>query len=283
MQVMTANGCTADTCATIVITATPTPCNLVPSFNYSPAPNQNNTFLFTNTTLTANAPQVTWTFGDSTTATGNVVTHSFTDPGTYWVCMHVAVSNSCYADTCMFVVVNSNPQPCNLDANFIWQTTPQNSTSAANAVYFLNTSLGYMSGDSITWNFGDGSTSNQANPLHTFAVSGPYNVCLKVEHYVPGVIPCVSEICHAVSIPPTLLAYPNPATDVVNVNLALDSTTQVIAYLYSAQNVFVAQTSFVGVSGNNTITFNTSNLAPGYYFIRIYYNGQFIVARFVKL
>ena len=283
MQVMTANGCTADTCATIVITATPTPCNLVPSFNYSPAPNQNNTFLFTNTTLTANAPLVTWTFGDSTTATGNVVTHSFTDPGTYWVCMHVAVSNSCYADTCMFVVVNSNPQPCNLDANFIWQTTPQNSTSAANAVYFLNTSSGYMSGDSITWNFGDGSTSNQANPLHTFAGSGPYNVCLKVEHYVPGVIPCVSEICHAVSIPPTLLAYPNPATDVVNVNLTLDSTTQVIAYLYNAQNVFVAQNSFTGFSGNNTITFNTSNLAPGYYFIRIYYNGQFIVARFLKI
>jgi len=254
------------------------PCNLAPSFNYSPAPNQNNTFLFTNTTLTANAPQVTWTFGDSTTATGNVVTHTFTDPGTYWVCMHVAVSNSCYADTCMFVVVNSNPQPCNLDANFIWQTTPQNSTSAANAVYFLNTSLGYMSGDSITWNFGDGSTSNQANPIHTFAGFGPYNVCLRVEHYVPGVIPCVSEICQAVSIPPTLLAYPNPATDVVNVNLALDSTTQVIAYLYNAQNILVNQTIVAGVSGNNTITFNTSNLAPGYYFIRIYSYGQFTVA-----
>jgi PKD repeat protein len=152
--------CVAELCYGVVVN---NPCNLAPSFNYSPAPNQNNTFLFTNTTLTANAPQVTWTFGDSTTASGNVVTHSFTDPGTYWVCMHVAVSNSCYADTCMFVVVNSNPQPCNLDANFIWQTTPQNSTSTANAVYFLNTSLGYMSGDSITWNFGDGSTSNQAN------------------------------------------------------------------------------------------------------------------------
>ena len=272
--------CVAELCYGVVVS---NPCNLAPSFNYSPAPNQNNTFLFTNTTLTANAPQVTWTFGDSTTATGNVVTHSFTDPGTYWVCMHVAVSNSCYADTCMFVVVNSNPQPCNLDANFIWQTTPQNSTSAANAVYFLNTSLGYMPGDSITWTFGDGTTSNQPNPIHTFAGSGPYNVCLRVEHYVPGVIPCVSEICQNVSIPPVLLAYPNPATDVVNVNLALDSTTQVIAYLYNAQNILVNQTIVAGVSGNNTITFNTSNLAPGYYFIRIYYNGQFTVARFLKI
>ena len=272
--------CVAELCYGVVVS---NPCNLAPSFNYSPAPNQNNTFLFTNTTLTANAPQVTWTFGDSTTATGNVVTHSFTDPGTYWVCMHVAVSNSCYADTCMFVVVNSNPQPCNLNANFTWQNLAQNLTTAGNAVHFFNTSLGYQPGDSITWTFGDGTTSNQPNPIHTFAGSGPYNVCLKVEHYVLGVIPCVSEICHAVSITPTLLAYPNPATNVVNVNLTLDSTTQVYAFLYNSQNVLMAQSIIAGVSGNNIITFNTSNLATGYYFIRIYYNGQFTVVRFLKI
>jgi PKD repeat protein len=281
MQVMTANGCTADTCATIVITATPTPCNLVPSFNYSPAPNQNNTFLFTNTTLTANAPQVTWTFGDSTTATGNVVTHSFTDPGTYWVCMHVVASNTCVADTCMMITVSSNPQPCNLNASFTWQS----SSASPNVIYFLNTSLGYAPGDSIIWNFGDGTTSYDVNPVHTFSNAGAQNVCLRIVKGLntPGAPLCASEMCQPVNVMATLIAYPNPATDVVNVNLTLDSTTQVIAYLYNAQNVFVAQNSFTGFSGNNTITFNTSNLAPGYYFIRIYYNGQFIVARFLKI
>ncbi len=274
--------CASEICYNVVIA---NPCNLAPSFMYQAAPNQNNTFVFTNTTLTANAPQVTWTFGDSTTATGNVVTHTFTDTGTYWVCMYVVASNTCVADTCMMISISSNPQPCNLDANFTWQTSPQNSTTAGNTVYFLNTSLGYTPGDIITWSFGDGSTSNQANPVHTFSGSGPYNVCLNVEHLLntPGAPPCVSEICQAVSIPPTLLAYPNPATDVVNVNLTLDSTTQVYAYLYNAQNILVTQTIFAGVSGNNTITFNTSNLTPGYYFIRIYYNGQVTVARFLKI
>jgi len=275
--------CVAELCYGVVVN---NPCNLAPSFTYQVnpvTPNQNYTYVFTNTTVTTNAPQVSWYFGDSTTATGNVATHTFSGPGTYWVCMHVAVSNTCYADTCMIVVVSGNPQPCNLNANFTWQTVPQNSTGTANAVYFLNTSLGYQPGDSITWNFGDGSTSNQANPIHTFAGSGPYNVCLRVEHYVTGAIPCVNETCQNVSIPPVLLAYPNPATNVVNVNLTLDSTTQVYAFLYNSQNVLVGQTIVAGVSGSNVITFNTSNLAPGYYFIRIYYNGQFTVARFVKI
>ena len=270
--------CYAELCYGVIVS---NPCNLAPSFNYSPAPNQNNTFLFTNTTLTANAPQVTWTFGDSTTATGNVVTHTFTDPGTYWVCMHVIASNTCVADTCMIVTVSSNPQPCNLDASFTWQS----SSASPNVVYFLNTSLGYAPGDSIMWNFGDGTTSYDVNPVHTFANAGVQNVCLRIVKGLnaPGAPLCVSEMCQPVNVMTTLIAYPNPATDVVNVNLALDSTTQVMAFLYNAQNILVAQTSIAGVSGNNTITFNTSNLAPGYYFIRIYYNGQFTVARFLKI
>ena len=270
--------CVAELCYGVVVS---NPCNLVPSFNYSPAPNQNNTFLFTNTTLTANAPQVTWIFGDSTTATGNVVTHTFTDPGTYWVCMHVAVSNTCAADTCMIITVSSNPQPCNLDASFVWQS----SSASPNVVYFLNTSLGYAPGDSIMWNFGDGTTSYDVNPVHTFASAGAQNVCLRIVKGLnaPGAPLCASEMCQPVNVMTTLIAYPNPATDVVNVNLALDSTTQVMAFLYNAQNILVAQTSIAGVSGNNTITFNTSNLAPGYYFIRIYYNGQFTIARFLKI
>ena len=270
--------CVAELCYSVVVN---NPCNLAPSFNYSPAPNQNNTFLFTNTTLTANAPQVTWIFGDSTTAIGNVVTHTFTDPGTYWVCMHVVVSNTCVADTCMMISVSSNPQPCNLDASFTWQS----SSASPNVVYFLNTSLGYAPGDSIMWNFGDGTTSYDVNPVHTFASAGAQNVCLRIVKGLnaPGASLCESEMCQPVNVMATLIAYPNPATDVVNVNLALDSTTQVMAFLYNAQNILVAQTSIAGVSGNNTITFNTSNLAPGYYFIRIYYNGQFTVARFLKL
>lgn len=274
--------CVAEICYGLSIS---NPCNLAPNFTYQPAANQTNTFVFTNTTLTANAPNVTWYFGDSTYATGNVVTHTFSDPGIYTVCMHVTVNNTCSSDTCITITVNDSTQPCNIAANFSWQNASQNATTASNVVYFYNSTIGYTSGDIITWNFGDGSTSDLPNPVHTFSGSGPYNVCLRVEHVsnTLGTPPCVSEVCHTVIIPPTLVAYPNPASTIVNVNVPLNNATAVYAFLYNAQNVLIAQTIVAGVSGNNTITFNTANLAPGYYTIRIYYNGQFSVARFLKM
>ena len=264
--------CASEICYNVVIA---NPCNLAPSFMYQAASNQNNTFVFTNTTLTTNAPLVTWSFGDSTFATGNVVTHSFTDPGDYWVCMQVTVSNTCVSDTCMLISIGSNPQPCNLGASFDWQS----SSASPNVVYFLNMSMGYAPGDSIIWNFGDGTTSYEENPVHTFAVTGSQNVCLRI---VKGPN-CVSEICQPVNIMSTLVAYPNPASNEVNVNVSLNNTTPINAFVYNSQNVMVAQTLVAGVSGNNTVTFNTSNLAPGYYTIRIYYNGQVTVARFLKI
>ncbi|MES2679553.1 MAG: PKD domain-containing protein [Bacteroidota bacterium] len=48
------------------------------------------------------------------------------------------------------------------------------------------------------WDFGDGNTSTQANPTHTYAKSGTYNVCLSVT----GANSCVSTICNEQKIGP---------------------------------------------------------------------------------
>ena len=284
MHVQTSNTCFADSCGTVVINVpNPNPCNLVPTFNVNPAPDQTNVFAFVNTTITANAPQVNWSFGDSTFGTGNQITHVYAQPGVYTVCMQVMVSSSCVSDTCITITVNGTPPPppCNLSAYFNWQISP----NAPNTAYFVNSSFGFAPGDSITWNFGDGTISHDANPTHVFATSGVKNVCLRVAKvpFMPGLPPCVSEICRMVNIAPVLLTYPNPATNVVNVNIILDSATTVYGFVYNAQNVLVSQTIVSGVLGSNTITFNTDNLLPGYYTIRLYYNGQYNVARFLKL
>jgi len=282
MHVQTSNTCFADSCGTVVINApNPNPCNLVPTFVANPAPDQTNVFVFINTTLTANAPQVNWSFGDSTFGTGNQITHVFAQPGVYTVCMQVIASSTCASDTCITITVNGTPPPpCNLSANFNWQTSP----NAPNTVYFVNSSFGFAPGDSITWNFGDGTTSNDVNPMHVFASAGVKNVCLRISKApMPGLPPCVSEVCRNVTVAPLLLAYPNPATNVVNVNITLDSSATVYGFIFNSQNVLVSQTMVTGMVGSNTITFNTDNLLPGYYTIRLNYNGQYNVARFLKL
>lgn len=57
-------------------------------------------------------------------------------------------------------------------------TQNQTTGQAPLNVQFTNQSSGNIT--SILWNFGDGATSDQANPLHTFTTPGLYNVTLTV-------------------------------------------------------------------------------------------------------
>jgi len=277
--------CISEFCRAIqILNPSPAPCNLTASFMVQPAPNTSQVYQFINTSITANAPLVTWTFGDGTTGTGNSITHSFANPGTYTVCMLVSASATCSADTCINITVANAPTPCNIQPNFTWQASPSNSnTGVSNQVYFINSTPNLLSTDSITWIFGDSTISNQTNPTHVYANAGTYRVCLIVRRYTtPGTAPCVQEICRNIQIVPNITSYPNPAQTTVSVNVPLTQAQPINAFVYNMQNNLVAQVLQAGVVGNNTLTFNVAGLAPGIYNIRIYVGGQVIISRFVK-
>ena len=279
-----ASPCVSEVCRAIqVINPTPAPCNLTPSFMVQAAPNTSQVYQFINTSITANAPLVTWTFGDATTGTGNSVTHAFVNPGTYTVCMMVSVSATCMGDTCISITVPPTT-PCSIQPNFTWQASPSSSnTGMSNQVYFINNTPNLSSTDSVTWIFGDSTISHQTNPVHVFANAGTYNVCLVVNrHGNPGTASCVEEVCHIVQIVPNVISYPNPAQTTVSVNVPLNQAQPINAFVYNMQNNLVAQLLQQGVVGNNTLTFNVAGLAPGIYNIRIYVGGQVIISRFVK-
>jgi len=279
-----ATPCVSEVCRAIqVLGPTPTPCNLTPSFMVQPAPNTTQVFQFVNTSITLNAPQVTWYFGDSTTGAGNSITHAFANPGSYSVCMHVSISSTCYGDTCINITIPAIT-PCSIQPNFTWQATPSGSnTGVSNQVYFINNTPNLSSADSITWIFGDSTISHQTNPTHVFANAGTYNVCLVVNRdAMPGTAACVEEVCHTIQIVPNIIAYPNPAQTTVSVNVPLTQSQPINAFVYNMQNNLVAQLLQQGVVGNNTLTFNVAGLATGIYNIRIYAAGQVIISRFVK-
>ena len=276
--------CVSEICRAIQISSpTPTPCNLTPSFMVQPAPNTTQVFQFVNTSITLNAPQITWTFGDGSTGAGNSVTHSFATPGSYTVCMLVSVSTTCYADTCINITIPAIT-PCSIQPNFTWQASPSSSNSGvSNQVYFINNTPNLSSTDSITWIFGDSTISHQTNPTHVFANAGTYNVCLVVNRQaVPGTAACVEEVCRTIQIVPNVISYPNPAQTTTSVNVPLTQAQPINAFVYNMQNNLVAQLLQQGVVGNNTMTFNVAGLVPGIYNIRIYTGGQVIISRFVK-
>jgi gliding motility-associated-like protein len=129
------------------------------------------TIKFTNQTKTGNA--YFWTFDDSTTSTASNPAHIFADTGIYTIKLVVKNSNGC-ADSLKITDYIKIQKP------FIrFDNLPDSGCQAVTKT--LEASI--VSSEPITdylWNFGDGTTSSEVKPAHTFSNIGYYNVSLAV-------------------------------------------------------------------------------------------------------
>jgi len=236
--------CVSEICRNIIITQIPNPCPSTPRFNFNASASNGLVVVFNNIT-SQNAQMATqWTFGDSTSGTGNTVTHQYQQSGNYWVCMRTTIG-SCVYDTCMFVAVTATqPQPCNLQARYSY-------SNSGSTYSFFNTSTGYSQGDTLRWTFSNGNVTNVQNPVITFQNSGVYRVCLVVKKQtLPGAAPCVSEYCDTIVVSPTPCNF-NPNFS------ATASPTSPNVYQF-------ATTSGAGVPANYTWNFGDGTTGTGY-------------------
>lgn len=137
-------------------------------------------------------------------------------------------------------------------------------------VNFTNTATGATS---YNWNFGDAGTSTQANPSHTYATNGTFQVSLIVTN------PCGSDtftqevVITGVAIENGLLAnmsaYPNPASDVLNVSFTNADLKDISLVLYDAKGQIVAEKNIGNIAGNVTETLNISSLSKGIYMLAV--------------
>lgn len=126
------------------------------------------------------------------------LSHTFTKPGTYQVCMKVL--NSCRKwDTtiCKSVKVDTCPtNPCDkFKPDFSWKAD-------CRKVRFVATS-GMNSNTGVTWKwtFGNGATASTGDPTYTYVKDGVYKVCLVASWTVPGTnTVCRKEICKEIKI-----------------------------------------------------------------------------------
>jgi gliding motility-associated-like protein len=128
----------------------------------------------------------TWNFGDGNTLTktkGGVVTHSYLNPGAYYVTMQITDAAGCSSNvpSSQYVSVNG-PK-----ASFYPSGTDVHLNTT---VYFTNTTLDYgNTNTNYYWDFGDGTTSTDQYPYHTYTTPGTYVVTMSATN--PS-LPCSS-------------------------------------------------------------------------------------------
>lgn len=135
-------------------------------------------------------------------------------------------------------------------------------------VDFTDASTGTIS--SYSWDFGDGNTSTQTSPSHTYTTDGNYIVCLVVES-TEG---CNDTICQDVTIAGIginemsasgISFYPNPASDLITI----DTDESVVLSIFDVIGKLMIQQR---IDANSTIS--VENLVPGSYFIQFEQNGE---------
>ncbi len=184
----------------------PAACNLVANFykyRDTLAPNLYS-FYFVNTSANVSSnDSIRWTFGDGTSSNQFNTHHNYSQPGTYNVCLRIirrglnGVLTNCISEICHSISIPTIA--CNLVASFI--PVRDSLSTIPYSWYFHNTSINASPNDSIRWTFGDGTSSNQYNPHHSYTQPGTYNVCLRIiRRTSAGITNCVSEVCHSITI-----------------------------------------------------------------------------------
>jgi len=151
---------------------------------------------------------------DNNTQNANTIYPTY---GTYSVTLQVISSLGCLSSTTHTVVVNPNPTVVFLvnnacaGSNF---TFANNSTIAANGNLVQN-----------LWSFGDGTTSTQVAPLHSYVAANTYNITL-TETSNFGCVASVSE---------PVTAYPKPT-----INFSTNPVCQAQASIFTNSSTIVS-------------------------------------------
>lgn len=138
----------------------------------------NSTIQFNDASTTDGVHAITkwiWNYGDGSapdTLTAAPFKHTYIQKGMYDVQLKIFDDNGCYDKKTNYSAVQIT-KPV---AGF---TTADTISCSGNKVQFLDSSFGVAL--EYTWDFGDGKTSTDASPLHSFSGEGYYNIQLSLK------------------------------------------------------------------------------------------------------
>jgi PKD repeat protein len=134
------------------------------------------TTTFTNTTLASGPTDYVWSFGDGATSTLPNPSHAYASAGRHTVVLTATSAGE--SDVVSGTVVVYGSPVVDFTASPTQGVAPLDVTftSAVTTMPPGDPTLVYE------WDFGDGGTSSQNDPLHTYATPGAYTVTLQVSN-----------------------------------------------------------------------------------------------------
>lgn len=166
---------------------TNTPC----AAHFTSSQNPQNPYIYSfYDTSTGNPAAWLWNFGDGTTSTSQNPTHSYSTNGVFNVTLTISnFLTQCSSTITQYVTVDSI-WVTNCQSAFSWQpgNVPYN-------IGFYDFSMGNNI-QSWYWTFGDGTTSTQQHPFHSYPGPGQYQVCLTIT----GANNCTSTWCDYIQV-----------------------------------------------------------------------------------
>ena len=148
--------CIRDSCSTVTSSG-PQNCSAVFSSQVTPA----GVTAFYSTYINSSANYF-WVFGDGTTSSqigGSSVTHTYTAPGTYLVCLLVQDS-LCSDSSCATITIGASSACAALYTYTV--------DSMGTGFTFSNQSTTTSGANVYFWSFGDGTGSTDENPVHLY-------------------------------------------------------------------------------------------------------------------
>ena len=213
-----------------------------------------------------------WHFGDGISSTQRSPTHTYTTTGTYTVTLTVSGSGGDDTETkAAYITVGQGQEeryvylPIIL-GNYtpLWADFAGSPTSdpAPLTVVFTNTSLGYYT-DSL-WDFGDGITSTQTSPTHTYTTAGAYTVTLTVSD-LSGTATLLTDTSTLVR-PDYITVFPKQPSDL---RATVIGRTEIRLDWQDNSDDETGFTIYDGVGftniPSNTTVYTDTGLAPGSY------------------
>ncbi len=157
-----------------------------------------------------------WTFGDGGFSTDQNPVHQYDKSNDYDICLRTYDKNTgCLSEKCSKITVGT-PE-CDVKAEFSYL---QNKN--ANSISFFNQSQ--SSSDLWFWNFGDGMSSTDKNPTHTYKNPGYYEITLSVRDTISdcfdtysesleiGEVSCFVDFDYSPDITSNLVTFTNKST-----------------------------------------------------------------------